>query len=168
MTMKKKTKTTKTAQGDPLRYLAVLMEDMRDDIKLLAEGQMALNERFGRLEAKVDNLEIKVDRLEAKFDNLEIRVDSLETKLDAVDNKIDTQIGLLRTEMNEKFQLVFEYLSRIEDEIVELRAELKRVDREKVSREEFEQFVRRLEKVERELERQKVRLEEKYKTARNR
>ena len=44
--------------------VVVIMENMNDNIKLLAEGQMALNERFDGLENRFDGLENRFDKLE--------------------------------------------------------------------------------------------------------
>lgn len=63
----------------------VILEEVRDMFKVLAEGQQIMQKdiqdlKVGqhRLETKVDKLEIKVDQLEVKVDKLEVKVDRLE------------------------------------------------------------------------------------------
>lgn len=66
------------------RHTEILVENLRGDIKAIAEGHSLLNDKMDRLEGKVDKLENKVDRLEIKVDRLEIKVDRIETDMTVV------------------------------------------------------------------------------------
>jgi outer membrane murein-binding lipoprotein Lpp len=88
-------------------HLEVLLEQIRDNVQLIAEGHTALAERMDRdktelkqeirsvatrvdrLETKVDKLDSKVDKLETKVDELDSKIDKLETKVDKLDSKVD-------------------------------------------------------------------------------
>ena len=60
MTGKNITNQTKiNPAGD--NYVAVLLEDMHDSIKILAEGQGAIIERIDGLEARLDRMEQDMD-----------------------------------------------------------------------------------------------------------
>jgi predicted nuclease with TOPRIM domain len=81
----------------------VLLENLQTSVKVIAEGHIALAERFERMDNKFDGLEAKFDRLdmrvnglETKFDRLDLRVNGLETRLDAFAD--DTQRRLKRIE----------------------------------------------------------------------
>lgn len=67
------------------RHTGMLVEDLRKDVKAIAEGHTILNEKMDRLETKVDKLETKVDKLEMKVDGLETRFDKLEIKADGLE-----------------------------------------------------------------------------------
>ncbi len=66
------------------RHTGTLVEDLRKDVKAIAEGHSILNEKMDRLETKVDKIETKVDKLEIKVDGLEIKVDGLEKNMTIV------------------------------------------------------------------------------------
>jgi predicted nucleic acid-binding Zn-ribbon protein len=57
----------------------VSLESLRDDVRQVAEGVMATNERLDRFEASVN----------ARFDRLELRFDGLERGLHRVENRVD-------------------------------------------------------------------------------
>ena len=67
------------------QHTGVLVEDLRKEVKAIAEGHSILNEKMDRLETKVDKLEVKVDKLEMKVDKLEMKVDKLEMKVDGLE-----------------------------------------------------------------------------------
>ncbi len=93
--------------------VGVLIEDLKSQFRVVAEGQIGLREELkkdmaekfeflndeisiikkavtttsktvNKLEGKVDNLEVKFDKLEGKVDNLEDEVKSLHIKVDIV------------------------------------------------------------------------------------
>jgi len=82
----------------------VILESIETKIGVLADGHLALNEKFDRLEGKFDRLEVKVDHLEIKVNHLEGKVDhlasdvaSLRTDLGSVKRrvgKIEHHLGL--------------------------------------------------------------------------
>ncbi len=100
----KKVEEVKNEVQDVKRHTGVLVEDLRKDVKAIAEGHSILNEKMDRLETKVDGLETKVDRLETKVDGLETKVDRLEIKVDGLETNMsivkDYAIGV-DTKLNE-------------------------------------------------------------------
>ena len=66
------------------RHTGMLVEDLRKDVKAIANGHEVLNSTMDRLEKKVDTLDTKVERLETKVDVLETKVDILETNMSVV------------------------------------------------------------------------------------
>ena len=100
----KKVEEVKNEVQDVKRHTGVLVEDLRKDVKAIAEGHSILNEKMDRLETKGDGLETKLDRLETKVDGLETKVDRLEIKVDGLETNMsivkDYAIGV-DTKLNE-------------------------------------------------------------------
>ncbi|MDD4495384.1 MAG: hypothetical protein PHV32_13765 [Eubacteriales bacterium] len=63
------------------RHTGMLFEDLRKDVKLLAEGHSILTDKIDRLETKVDRLETKVDRLDTEMSIVKGYVIGVDTKL---------------------------------------------------------------------------------------
>lgn len=127
--------------------VAAIMENMNDNIKLLAEGQMALNERFDGLENRFDGLENRFDGLENRFDGLENRFDKLEK---------ETRAG---------FNMIMDYLKRIDEEVIGIKSELESTREEKVDWDAYSLLEKRVEKAEEQIEKVKALL--KLKKAQN-
>lgn len=92
----KKVEEVKNEVQDVKRHTGVLVEDLRKDVKAIAEGHSILNEKMDRLETKVDRLETKVDKLEPKVDRLEAKVDRLDTNISIVKDYVigvDTKLN---------------------------------------------------------------------------
>ena len=66
------------------RHTEVLVEDLRKDVKAIAEGHSILNDKMDRLDTKGDRLETKVDKLDIRVGRLETKVDRLETDMSIV------------------------------------------------------------------------------------
>lgn len=94
--MAKKTHKLESSREDKLM---VLMEHMQDDIKAIAEGHSGLQRGIDNLNEGQLRLEKRMDSLESRFDRFE-----LETK--------------------NNFQVVFEYLSRIDDQLADIKKDL--------------------------------------------
>jgi polyhydroxyalkanoate synthesis regulator phasin len=52
------------AERDP--YVGVVLEKMKDDIKIISEGYEGVQDRIDRLDGKVNKLEVRVDQIEEK------------------------------------------------------------------------------------------------------
>ena len=61
------------------RHFGVVAEDLKGEIRLVAEGQALLVERIDGLEGRFDGLEGRFTRLEERVGRTETRVDRLET-----------------------------------------------------------------------------------------
>lgn len=100
----KKVEEVKNEVQDVKRHTGIIVEDLRKDVKAIAEGHSILNEKMDRLETKVDRLDTKVDGLETKVDGLETKVDGLDTKVDGLETNMsivkDYVIGV-DTKLNE-------------------------------------------------------------------
>ncbi len=108
--------------------MEMMLEDMQDQIKIIAEGVVTVNDKVDRLEGKVDRLEGKVDRLEERVDRLERKVD-----------KLDADLSSFKAETEANFKLAFSHMSLLEDEIVSLRKEFEEMkSKDYVTREEFQ------------------------------
>lgn len=103
-----------------------ILEDISGKFSAISEGQSMLAERMDRQEVRMDRLEIKVDNLETKVDNLEIN-------------------------MNSKFKTVFDYLSRIDDELQDIKKEMERLSLTKADKVEIKELSYRVSNLEREL-----------------
>jgi predicted nuclease with TOPRIM domain len=72
---------TKKDKDDIAHVFSLVVEDLRSDIRQVAEGVGFLNERFDSLEGRFDRLEVRFDKLEVRFDELEVKVDRLDRDL---------------------------------------------------------------------------------------
>ena len=96
----------------------VLLEDLQRDVRLIADGHVALTERLDRTEAKFEQrferveqqimvLDVKVnqkiDALDAKVDALDAKVtqkvDALDAKVDALDMKLSAELSRIATHL---------------------------------------------------------------------
>lgn len=68
-----------------LTRVEVGMEAMRDDIRQLAEGLVATNERIDRIEGRLERLDSRLERFEIRFIHLENRFDGFEGRFDRFD-----------------------------------------------------------------------------------
>lgn len=117
--------------------LMVLVENLGDQIKLVAEDNLMTREimerGFERVDKRFDSIENRINRLEVRFDNLEAKV------------------GFLERDIHSSYKTVIEYLSRIENELAEIKAELKRLEEKKADKETLAEFEKRIIKIEREV-----------------
>lgn len=55
--------------------VAVLLENMNDNFKILAEGQMGLerrmNEKFDQIDTRLDRMDTRLDRIDTRFDRVD-------------------------------------------------------------------------------------------------
>lgn len=95
----------------------VILEDMRGDIRLIAEGQSGLrkemNDKFEKVNEEIGDLRTE---MRSKFS----KIDNQFSKINGKFSKIDNQFS----EINSQFKTVFEYLSRVEDELSEIKADI--------------------------------------------
>jgi len=117
-----KKKINKKQLSPSERHFGVVLEDIDSKLDLLVEGHQGLNN-------KIEELDVKVDRLNSKVEELDIKVDAVDRKVDVVDRKVEN----LRTEMDYKFELTFDELRLIRNEL-----------KEKVGRDEFALLEKRI------------------------
>ena len=132
--------------------LMVLVENMHDEIKLVAEGNLMLGERMERGFADVDKRFDEMERrMDIGFEKVWDKIESMDAKIESMDAKIAS----MEKDMQSSFKTVVECLSRIEDEIAEIKIELKRLEEKKADKEVLIAFEKRLARIERELEEHK-------------
>ncbi|MCU1283193.1 MAG: hypothetical protein JWM53_6739 [bacterium] len=77
--------------------IEVLLEDISGKLQLLAEGHVALVERFDRVDVRFDRLEMRVDRLEVEmrsgFADVDARFDQVDARFDEMDARFDQLTG---------------------------------------------------------------------------
>jgi len=97
---------------DTMRVGEVLMvlEQMQGSISLIAENQSGTNKRLDSIDQRLDVVDQRLDTMDQRFDAMDQRFDQVDEKFKEVDNK---------------FELVMTYLMRIEDEISDMKDELK-------------------------------------------
>jgi hypothetical protein len=73
--------------------VAVLLEDLQTQVRLVAENQIAMGQRMDRMETRFDVLDMNVGILTLRFDGLEKRFDGLEKRFDGLETKFDGFAG---------------------------------------------------------------------------
>ena len=76
--------------SSPTRYVTITeLNDMAEAImEELQRFRAVMEERFGVVEARIDNLEGRFDRFEARLDGTDGRIDGLETRLANVEGAL--------------------------------------------------------------------------------
>lgn len=123
----------KTEEMFKASSVGALIEDFNEKVKIIAEGQLILNDKFDRLDGRVDKLEGRFDKLEAR--------------------------------MKEGFDLIMDYLKRIDEEVVGIRKDVEKLKKEKVDWKAYRPLEDRLEAAEKEIREIKILLKEKKKIA---
>ena len=140
--VKKTTKPNLKSDSSYEERLMVLVENLEDKIQLVAEGNLMLGERMERGFADVDK----------RFDTIERKMDSMKNRLDSMDVKID----FFEKDMRSSYKTVLEYLGRIEGEHTEIKTELKRLDEKKADKETLADLIKRIAKIEQDMEHCKI------------
>ena len=94
-------------------YEGILLEEMNDSIKLLAETQIGIRNNVERLAKSQDEMKDDISILKGDVAILKSDVSTLKSEL-----------AEFKTDTKEKFDLVMTYLMRIEDELAEIRKEI--------------------------------------------
>jgi len=124
-------------------HFEALLENMNDNIKLVAEGQAAFRDEFTDFR----------DETRANFKTIfEFR--------DETQANFKTLFEF-RDETRANFKIVFDYLSRIDNELQDIKKELKLLDETKVDKQKFNDLTQRVARLERKLEECKDSLEAK-------
>jgi len=94
-------------------YEGILLEEIRENVKILAEGQIAIRDNLDIVKSDVSTLKSDVSTLKSDVSTLKSDVSTL--KSDLATFKEDTK---------QNFKTVMEYLMRIDDEIIALRKDV--------------------------------------------
>jgi len=135
-------------------HFEALLENMNDNIKLVAEGQTSFREEVN-----------------ARFDGVDQRFTAFQKETRAnfktiFDFRDETRANFktifdFRDETHANFKTVFGYLSRIDNELQDIKISLKRLDETKLDKGEFDDLAKRVARLERELKECKGSLETK-------
>ena len=93
----------------------VLLEDLQKDVRLIAEGHVALTERLDRTEARFEQrfeqVEQQIMVLDVKFTQ---KIDALDAKvtqkIDALDAKVTQQVDALDTKLSAELSRIATHL----------------------------------------------------------
>ena len=111
MGMIKKEKKVKTYSED---HVAMMLEEIHGQFKALDDGLKNLN-------SKIDDLSDRMDKMDIRLSKVEDKVLWLSSKFLVMDGKID---GIKR-DIKDSYKFTSDYFSRIEKEIVPMKAEIK-------------------------------------------
>ena len=87
---------SKKKEYDSERETRVLLEDVRSQLKVVAEGHGLLVGRLDKVEAKLTEHDQRFDRIDGRLDRVEGRLDGVDGRLDGVENQlgqIQKQVG---------------------------------------------------------------------------
>jgi predicted nucleic acid-binding Zn-ribbon protein len=132
MKTKLKKMDKKTEELFKASSVAVLLENMNDNIKILAEGQLSLREEMHR------------------------NTDDLRGEISDLRGEMHGAINNLRGEMKEGFDLLMEYIMRIDKEVVSIRKEFEDVKEKKVDWSIYSALEKRMNVAEIQIEKMKV------------
>lgn len=118
--------------------VVVILEDIKGKFDLLAEGQKTIRDEMRR-----GFKEVREDM------NAEVSVLRGEMKVGLNDLKLEMKTGF--KEMNSRFKQVLEYLSRVEDELMEIKTELKRQKENTPDKEGYDKLEKRVSVLEKQL-----------------
>ena len=135
MAKKTRTRSKKVEKIFSGTEVGVLIEHFESRLDGVIEGQKIFEER---MENRFDNLENRFDNLENRFDNFEKRFNNFEA------------------ETKENFKMVFKYLSRIDDEISDIKIRLDKIEKNTANKKELNFLKARIEKLEKEFSRYKA------------
>jgi len=83
---------------EQIGYFTILMEDVRDQVKLLAEGQGVLDNKVGSLDNRMNSLDGRMNSLDDRMGLLGSRMDSLDSRMGSLDSRVgslDSRVGSL-------------------------------------------------------------------------
>ena len=86
--MKKNDKTPKTKTIDSERETRVLLEDIRQQVKIVAEGHGTIIKKLEDHDKKFEQIDQRFDRMETVLTDTNVRVKSIEKKLDNHETRI--------------------------------------------------------------------------------
>lgn len=128
----------------------LLLEHLNDNITIIAEGQSITDRKVDRISEELSALNEKFLVLDGKVFALDGRVSSLQG--DFIEFKSETKSN---------FKTVFEYLSRIDDEVEDIKKKLDKMDKNSIKREEFEKLQERVYSLEKQIAQYKMILKDK-------
>jgi len=167
--IKKVLKTKKLQEAEKVfkeSHVMVILEDMRDSIKLVAEGQIGLQRQLDGLTDEVhsfrDETDIRFAQVNARFAQVDARFDQMDARFDQMDARFDQMdIEFAQVKADQKVTLehlfnVDERFEALEKELQEVKLELVRLSKKILSPEETKSFSKRIVIIERDMEKFRV------------
>jgi predicted nucleic acid-binding Zn-ribbon protein len=148
--IKQGSKTKKLQEAEKVfkeSHMMVILEDMRDGIKLLAEGQTGFQRQLDGLTDEVHSFRnetnVKFAKIDAKFEQVDIRFDQMDAEFKEV--KANQKITL------EHLFNIDERIEALEKEVREIKLELAALGKKILSPEENSSFDKRISVTEKEV-----------------
>ncbi len=126
----------------------MMLEQMSDGIAIIAEEQKDLKKNVAIIAEEQKDLKKNVAIIAEEQKDLKKSI----TAITEEQNNLRKGQEELRTEMNEKFDQVFEFLSNIEDELVAVRKEVERLKKDSATKEDLAKLDSRITVLERRFE----------------
>ena len=133
-------------------HVIILLEDMRDDIKLIAEGVSGLREemdrRFEEVNKKFEQIDRRFEQMDRRFEQMDERFEQSDANFKAI---FKYQSGF-SDEVHGRFNQIDKRFDQLDSELAEIKEELKKIDKNKVDVKRFNLLEKRVIKLERKLE----------------
>ena len=88
------------------RHFGVVVEGLRSDMRVIAEGQDVLREGLERLD---NRMETRFERVETRLDRVDIRLDRVDVRLEHVENGLGS--------LNRKVEGLTDVVQRVHSEL---------------------------------------------------
>ena len=160
--IKKVLKTKKLQEAEKVfkeSHVMVILEDMRDSIKLVAEGQIGLQRQLDGLTDEVhsfrDETDIRFAQVNARFAQVDARFDQMDARFD----QMDIEFAQVKADQKVTLEHLFnvdERFEALEKELQEVKLELVRLSKKILSPEETKSFSKRIVIIERDMEKFRV------------
>ncbi len=120
---------------DIKRHVSVVSEGLRSEIRLLAEGLGANNDRLDRMEGRFDGLEGRLDRVDVRLDQVDGRLDQMngrfermEGRLDQVETRMVEEFGEIKAMIRLSFGELDRRIRSLEGDVNSLRERLEKLE----------------------------------------
>ena len=108
-------------------YEGILLEEIRENVKILAEGQIAIRDNLDIVKSDVSTLKSDVSTLKSDVSTLKSDVSTLKSDVSTLKSDVSTlksDLATFKEDTKQNFKTVMEYLMRIDDEIIALRKDV--------------------------------------------
>jgi chromosome segregation ATPase len=84
------------------RYLGIVAEDFKSQVKTVAEGVEILSDKIDRVETRLDGVETRLDGVETRLDGVETNTEIIKTDIEFIKNNLKKKVDLEEFEALEK------------------------------------------------------------------
>ncbi len=103
-----KTETIK-AYGEMAVEMTMVKGLTEDAVKRLASLKTQIEQRFERVDTRLDAMDLHLDLMETRFDRVETRMDLMETRFD----RVETRFDLMDTHLDRVENMLAQILTRL-------------------------------------------------------